>query len=362
MYFKPLLWAYVLDYQWLAGARIFLRPAAKSRRGTILVLMNGRATVLALLLALTPGLAQASSCTPQSQLSSTDHAALSQAATTLASLVQNNNTSQLKADTISAVQAQFDGIASGIQTTAPQIQGSAFTVVNLYLLDATDLNSPQDVQFFCGIAGTPQTVVFDFQGLPKGRYAVAIVEARGGKSPQRLTFVLGWDGQWKLAGFYPRPLTADGHDGVWYWTQARDYAKKQQNWNAYFYYETARWLLVPVDFLSSPNLDKLDKELEKTRPNNLPGAQPMTLSEGGHSWQITKLRTDSALGGLDLSITYTATGSSDPVAARADCIALMKAMLTQHPELRAAFHGLWVHAQRPDQPEFAVELPMSQLQ
>lgn len=362
MSFQPLSWAYVLDYQWLAGARIFVASDGEARRGTILVLMNGRDTVLALLLALLPGVAQASSCTSQSQLSTTDRTTLGQTATSFASLVQADNVAQLKADTISAVQAQFDGIANGIQTTAPQVQGSTFSVMNLYLLDATDLKSPQDVQFFCGIAGTPQTVVFDFQGLPPGRYALATVESQGGKSPQRLTFVLGWEGQWKLAGFYPRSLTADGHDGVWYWTKAREFAKKQQNWNAYFYYQTARWLLVPVDFLSSPNLDKLDKELEKTRPNNLPGSQPMPLSEGGHSWQITKLQTDSSLGGLDLSITYAATGKTDPVADRADCVALMKAMLTQHPELREAFHGLWVHAQRDNQSEFAVELPMSQLQ
>jgi uncharacterized protein (DUF2141 family) len=324
--------------------------------------MNGRDTVFALLLALLPGVAQASSCTSQSQLSPTDRTALSQAAATLAGLVQADNITQLKADTIASIQAQFSGIANGVETTAPQIQAATLSVVNLYLLDATDLTFAQDVQFFCGIAGTPQTVVFDFQGLPPGRYAVAMVEANGGKSPQRLTFILGWDGQWKLAGFYPRPLAADGHDGVWYWTKARGFAQKQQNWNAYFYYETARWLLVPVDILSSPNLDKLDKELEKARPTNLPGAQPMTLSEGGHSWKITDLKTDSSLGGLDLSITYAASTTADPVADRADCIALMKTLLAQHPELREAFHGLWVHAQRPNQAEFAVELPMGQIQ
>lgn len=323
--------------------------------------MNVRDTVLALLLTLSPGMAQASSCTAQSQLSPADRSALNQAATTLAGLVQKSNISQLKTDTIASVQSQFDGIANGVETTAPQIQSATLTVVNLYLLDATDLKSAQDVQFFCGIAGTPQTVVFDFQGLPQGRYAVAIVEAQGGKSPQRLTFILGWDGQWKLAGFYPRPLTAEGHDGVWYWTKARAFAQKQQNWNAYFYYQTARWLLVPVDFLTSPNLDKLDKELEKTRPTDLSGSQPMSLSDSGHSWQVTSMRTDSSLGGLDLSIIYTAT-ATDPVAARADCIALMKALLTKHPELREAFHGLWVHAQRPSQAEFAVELPMEQIQ
>jgi uncharacterized protein (DUF2141 family) len=323
--------------------------------------MNGRDTVIALFLTLLPGMVQASSCTPQSRLSSTDRTALEQSATALAQFVQQNNVAQIKADTVASVQAQFEGIANGIEITAPQIQSATFSVVNLFLLDATDLKSAQDVQFFCEIAGPPQTTVFAFQGLPPGRYAVAIVEAHGGKSPQRLTFILGWDGKWKLAGLYPRPLTADSHDGVWYWTKARGFAQKQQPWNAYFYYQTGRWLLLPVDFLSSPNLEKLDQEMAKIRPANLPNSGPMTVSTGGRSWQVTAMKTDSSLGGLDLSVTYAAEGSPDPVAARADCIDLMKALLTQHPELREAFHGMWVHAQRPNQAQFSVELPMGQL-
>lgn len=323
--------------------------------------MNGRDTVLALVLTLLPGVAAASSCTSQSQLASADRSALTQTAASFGDLVEKNNVAQLKAETIASVQGQFDGIASGIEATSAQIQNAPLSVSNLYLLDATDLKAAQDVQFFCGIAGTGQTVLFDFQGLPPGKYGVAMVEAQGGKTPQRLTFVLAWDGQWKLAGFYPRPLVANGHDGVWYWTQARQYAQKQQNWNAYFYYQTARWLLVPVDFLSSPNLDKLDKEMEKTKPNTLPGNDPMTVAAGGQSWQVTAIRTDSSLGGLDLSVTYNGAGPGDPVSARADCIALMKALLAQHQELRDSFHGIWAHAQRANQPEFAVELPMDQL-
>jgi hypothetical protein len=323
--------------------------------------MNGRDTVLALVLTLLPGVALACSCTSQSQLTPADRSALTQKAATFGGLVEQNNVSQLKAETIASVQSQFDGIAAGIEATSAQIQNAPLSVANLYLLDATDLKAAQDVQFFCGIAGTAQTVLFDFQGLPPGKYAVAMVEAQGGKTPQRLTFVLSADGPWKLAGFYPRPLAADNHDGVWYWTQARQYAQKQQNWNAYFYYQTARWLLVPVDFLSSPNMDKLDKEMEKTKPNTLPGNDPMTVTAGGQSWQVTGIRTDSSLGGLDLSVNYNGVGSPDPVSSRADCIALMKAILAQHPELHDGFHGIWAHAQRPNQPEFAVELPMDQL-
>ena len=65
--------------------------------------------------------------------------------------------------------------------------------------------------------------------------------------------------QWKLAGLTVRPGMFDGHDGVWYWTRARELAKNDPGARG-ISYDAARYLLLPVDFLSSPNLDKLSKE------------------------------------------------------------------------------------------------------
>jgi len=65
--------------------------------------------------------------------------------------------------------------------------------------------------------------------------------------------------------------------------------------------------------------------------------------------------------GLDLVVTYTAASTSDPVATRQQIVALATALLAQHPELRQAFHGLWVHAEAANQPPFALELPMNQI-
>ncbi len=59
---------------------------------------------------------------------------------------------------------------------------------------------------------------------------------------------------WQLAGFFPKPLTVAGHDGLWYWKQARAYAQKKQMWNAWFYYSTAASLLQPAGFFSSTQL------------------------------------------------------------------------------------------------------------
>jgi hypothetical protein len=168
--------------------------------------------------------------------------------------------------------------------------------------------------------------------------------------------------QWKLAGFFVRPLTIGGRDGVWYWTQARAYANKKQFWNAYFYYQTAALLLAPLDFISSPNLEKLQKEMDSVAPNGLPGASPMTVVANSQTFDVTGFHTDGSLGQLDLVVNYKAGDISDPVATRSRNIDLMKALLSQHPELREGFHGLWVYANAENQRPFGIEQPMNQIQ
>ena len=216
--------------------------------------------------------------------------------------------------------------------------------------------------------GSPLLVTIAIPQLPPGAYALAIVHADGAPKPEQLGILAarGSTG-WQLAGFFARPLTIAGHDGVWYWSRARDLSKAQQRWSAYFYYQSAQFLLTPVDFLSSPNLSKLEREESAVRPEGLPGgeagAPTMTLAAGDQTFAITNLRTDGALGGLDLVVHYNANaGNVDPVFARGQAVQLMQAMLKQHAELRANFHGLWVYADSPGHQPFAVELPMEQIQ
>jgi hypothetical protein len=53
----------------------------------------------------------------------------------------------------------------------------------------------------------------------------------------------------------------------------------------------------------------------------------------------------------------------DPGAARAQVVAVMRALLAEHPELRVAFQGVWVHADLPEgnASVFALKLPMDQI-
>lgn len=327
--------------------------------------MNRWRVLLFFTAVLTAGTAGAVTCTTQSQMAEAQRAALVQAARNLATAAQAGNTAAVKANTLASVAAQFDSIAGTIQSAAPGLQGAALTINSIYSLHATDLKSAADAQFFCSIPGSQLLITISIPQLPPGDYALAIVHATGVKQPQQLSMILANDPagstQWKLAGFFVRPLTAAGHDGVWYWAKARDYAKKQQRWNAYFYYQTAAYLLTPVDFISSPNLEKLQKEMNAVRPDGLPGAEPMTVAANGQSYEVTDIHTDGSLGGLDMVVNYKASDVSDPVATRSRNVDVMKALLGDHPELREGFHGLWVYANAGNQRPFAIELPMDQI-
>lgn len=306
-------------------------------------------------------------CTTQSQMSQAQRTALEQAARELANNVQAGNVDGVRAQTIAPVAAQFGGIANSIQAVNPSIQKAAITVDSLYLMDATDLKAPEDTQFFCGVAGSPLTVEITIPNLPPGKYALALVHATGVQNPQQISMILQNDpagsASWKLAGFFVKPMTLAGHDGLWFWKQARQYAAKKQLWGAWFYYQAARLLLEPVDFLSSPNLQKLDKEAEQAHPDTLPGVEPMRIAFNGQTLNVTDVHNGEFAGKLDLIVNYDGPPTPDPVAARAQVTAVMRDLLQQHPELRDAFHGLWVHASAPNRPNwFALELPMDQIQ
>jgi hypothetical protein len=343
------------------GSRAGRRARANTRpSGAILILAAGSVLFWA------PRVL-AVSCTTQSQMTEAQRNSLATAAKSLAALVQAGNTAGLKAETIPSVAERFDSIAAAVESASPLIERGSITVESLYLLDATDLKTTEEeTQFFCGGANSHE-IVLNIPQLPPGSYALAILHGTGVESPQSLTFILARESatasQWKLAGAFIHGMTSAGHDGTWFWSQAREFAKKGQRWNAYFYYQTAASLLTPVYFLSSPNLDKLLREQAAVTPSGLPtNTQTMPISgSGGQVFEIQDMHTDSSLGGLDLVINYKAADVSDPVASRTRNIELMKAMLAQHPELRDGFHGLWAFANAPNERPFANELPIGQI-
>jgi hypothetical protein len=315
--------------------------------------------------------ARAVSCTTESQMTNAQRAEYVRALRALEAPIQAGNTEEVKALTIPPLAASFDGIAQSIQALSPQIQGAVFTVNSVYVLNAADLKkAEEETQFFCSVPGSSLVVTVTIPQLPPGTYLLALTHATGVEHPQQVSMILQRDqptgsdnagAAWKLAGFFVRPMSLGGKEGVWYWSQARLYGQKKQNWNSYFYYQTAAFLLTPVDFLNTPNLEKLQKEAQAVRPAGLPGQEPMKLAANGKTFEITALRTEGFSGELDLVVNYRTKDTSDPVATRTEIVELMKALLAAHPELRQAFHGVWVYADAENQRPYAIELPMGQV-
>lgn len=283
----------------------------------------------------------------------------------MASDVQQGNTQELQSQTIPAVASNFAGIAATINRLKPLIANATITVDNLYALDASTqpANSPR-TEFFCGT----RIVMLNFTNLPPGKYALAIVHATGVSQPQQISLILSENppGHWMLAGFLTRPMLEAGHNGLWYWEQARTYAQKKMDWNAWFYYQTAAYLLDPAQFLVSPNLQKLQQEMNAAKPAGLPGPAPMMLNANGSSFEIMRVGTTTTFGTLDLEVDYQPSTTQaaqlrDPTAARSQVVAVMSALLTQYPGLRLAFHGLWVRANQGNATVFALDLPMNQI-
>jgi hypothetical protein len=305
------------------------------------------------------------SCKTQGAMTEAERAPIVQAARQIALDVQGSRSAELKAVTVPAVAANFNSIAQSATALAPLISSATITVDAVYRLDASDAKPGDDQeQFFCDAGDNSSHVTFSIQHLPPGLFAFALVHATGVAKPQQIALLLQSlqaGGPWQLAGFFPKPLSVAGHDGLWYWKQARVYTQKKQMWNAWFYYSTAVYLLQPAGFFSSANFEKLVDEQQAARPTDLPGPAPLTVHADGTTYQITNLRTSDELGGLDLVAHYDST-SSDPVAGRTHTIAVMRGLLALHPELREAFHGLWVFADAGSSGQaFSLEQPMTEL-
>jgi len=312
-----------------------------------------------------PALASATSCTTQAELQPQDRAGLAAAGGGLAKAVAEQDLAALKAALLPAVASQWEGISSVAQDAAVLMKGGHVQLRSLYLLDATSLTAPADTQFFCTSASGSMTVTLTMRALPPGRYAVVLADTAGAPNAGQLGLILVWDGPangWKLGGLTVRPGALDGHDGLWWWTHAREVIKADptQTWSAWYSYEAARALLLPVDFLSSPNLEKLGTEQASIK-NSPQDAFPLSLPDGPRTWKIDQIHLDSTLLHADLGVAYESLGIADPAAQRTEAIAVLTALLKAQPGLRQSFHGLWAYAVKDGKRTPVLELPMAQI-
>jgi hypothetical protein len=313
-------------------------------------------------------------CTTQSQMTAADKDALSAAGRSLAAKVQANDVSGLQAATAAAYAKDFTGIGPVVGSTSAKVKGGTPVVEQVYLLDGAQLKpaadgSVPDAQFFCSLNKSTNEADFTISGLTPGRYGFVMVDVPDGSSPWRLSFLLRQEqGQWTMAGFYPKPLTAAGHDGLWYWTQARTMTAQKEHWNAWLYYQQAESLLTPANFIQSTHLEKLKTEASAAAPPALsegvsPEAPLVVKGANGAEYHFTGLGVDDSLAKekIDLAAHLKVDQIGDPVAARKRNTDAMVALLTAYPELRKPFHGVWIIADVPGQNPFATEQAMSEI-
>jgi hypothetical protein len=307
----------------------------------------------------------AASCTTQAELLPQDRDALTAAGGRLAVAVLQQDLSALQSALLPAEAQDWEGIREAVEQAAPLVKGGQAQLRSVYLLDATGLAAPADTQFFCSNQSGSLTVTISMRALPPGRYAVVLADAAGAPLGGQMGIILAWAGGgpaagWKLGGLSVRQGIIDGHDGVWYWARARELAREDLSWSAWYSYEAARSLLLPVDFLSSPNLEKLGQEQAQLK-NSPQSAFPYSLADGPRTWKIDSIHLDTSLHQADLGVVYQSSGVTDPAAMRTEAVAVLSALLKAQPSLRGNFHGLWAYAVKDGKTTPVMELPMAQI-
>lgn len=334
-----------------------------------------RSTVLLLVMGLLlQGVGQAEVCLTQSQMTATERDGLKLAAAVMAAQVQGNDAAGLHGATVAELARDFSAVQSVVEETSGKLKGSSLTVMQVYLLDGTQLKrgadgSAPDAQFFCTLNKSAVEVDFLIPSLPPGRYGFAIVENAGGTTPMEVSLLMRQEqGKWELAGLYPKETTAAGHDGVWYWRQAREMAKAKEPWNAWLYYLQAAVLLRPVSFIQSSNFEKLQAEQTSAAPPALsegvsPQAPLVVKGVDGAEYHFVGLGVDNSLGKdkIDVVAHLKVDQIGDAVTARKRNEDAMRALLAAYPEMRKAFHGVWIFAEVAGQNPFPSEGAMSDI-
>ena len=174
-----------------------------------------------------PSESQATSCTTQGELQPQDLNALTATGGRLAGAVAAQDYATLQAALLPAEAGDWSEIHDSVELGAPLVKGGQVQLRNLYLLDASTLAAPADTQFFCSNASGSLTVTMTMRALPAGKYAVVLADAAGAPLGGQLGLVLALDvtgatPAWRLAGLAVRQGIFDGHDGVWYWSRARE--------------------------------------------------------------------------------------------------------------------------------------------
>ncbi len=278
----------------------------------------------------------------------TDRAALAEAARELAGKMQAGDAAGLETGTIPELTKDFSGIRGAVAELAPHLKGDTLAVDQVYLLDATALGAGSEAQFFCTLNHSQAEVDLSIAGLTAGTYGFAVVYGTG-PSPWRVSLLMRRDaGKWLLAGFFPGPTQAAGHDGVWYWREARRLNAAKQPWTAWLYYTEAQALLRPAGFVQSTHLERLQDEQKAAAPPALSSgvseSTPLVIKgQDGKEYRITGLSLEALAGRSRVDVVVRLDEpSTDAAELRLRGDGMAQALVSAYPELRSSFEGVLV--------------------
>jgi hypothetical protein len=293
-----------------------------------------------------PGAAGSAVCETASEMNPATRVALEATARRYFDLAAKGDSAALRQASIPAVSNDFSGIQAAVNENKDNFASAQVSVRPPYLLDAADNQAPLPrAEFFCGIYNSPDRVGFVIPNLPPGTYAFVTLDIASPKGPYMVSMVLEQQSNaWKLAGYYVRQASFAGRDAQWFWDKGREFKSKNQLRNAYYYYVEARQLLVPVDFMGTPQLDKLYDETQQVVPKDLPLDSPLDQTLNGRTYKLAQVFPVPAGEDLDLVVKYQVNDASNTAQSYQENVALIKALVARYPEFRDGFNAIVARA------------------
>lgn len=323
----------------------------------------GNSVLYLCLAALLAAPAFAQSCEGGNDLDAQTRGSLQTTAHSVYDMAAKGDVFNLKQNSIPSLANNFAGVERAVVDNKASLSESQPNLVGVYFLDASNQTGTiARAEFFCGIFNSPDRSGFVLTNLPAGKYAIVIEQSQG-KNPVWLAVILqDINSAWKIGGFYIKPMTANGHNGQWYESQAQQFADKGQKHNAYFYDLEARELLAPVPFMTTPSLDKLYDQTQAVTPSDIPANGPVTIvGADGKSYTLTSATPLAVQDGLDLVLKQEVPDASNTTAAFAANMGLIKAVVAKWPEVREIFTSVVARAQDAQGHDYGSLLPMKDI-
>ena len=317
------------------------RNKIKKFAGTTLV----RVVMLALVAVWLVSGAAAQECTADSEIDTATYNSLIQTAGNNLQMAKSGDQASLQQVSAPVLANSFDGVRASLATNQAGLQGP-MTVKHVYLLDATNLTG--EPQFFCGIFNangmTPTSASMTIQGLTPGKYAL-VVQTLNGTPSLMVSQILQQQGaQWKLAGWFVKQTTVNGHDWQWFWQQGTQFKQQNKPVLAYLYLAQTRDFLSPVSFINTINIERVSQAIQSIQSPELPTNGPVTFQ----NYKITDMYPIIFNGKYDLVIKHEVPDVSNTAQTFQNNTALLKAWLTAHPEMRDAFQEIEAWAATPN--------------